>query len=133
VDADYFATARLPILEGRAFGDRDDASAPSVAIVNETLARQLWPDQSPVGRSFIVDGDRLEVVGVVPTGKYLFVWEPPRAMPRPAQDSSRATSSRSGRAGLMTEIRRFATSIQGSLFDCGRWMSISAWSKDFWR
>jgi predicted permease len=122
VDADYFATARLPILEGRAFGDRDDASAPSVAIVNETLARQLWPDQSPVGRSFIVDGDRLEVVGVVPTGKYLFVWEPPRAMVfRPfAQDvPSRATLIvRSGRepSDLMTEIQRTIRDVDSGVF-----------------
>ena len=122
VDPDYFATARIRVLEGRAFSDRDDASAPPVAIVNETLARQLWPDQSPVGRSFIVNGDRLEVVGVVQNGKYMFVWEPPRAMVfRPLAQGvpSRATLMvRSGRdsSELMTQVQRTIRGVDSGVF-----------------
>jgi predicted permease len=80
VDPGYFAAASIPIVEGRVFTDRDDANAMPVAIVNQTLANQFWPAQSAIGRSLMVEGSRVQVVGVVPNGKYLFVWESPRAM-----------------------------------------------------
>ena len=80
VDPGYFAAANTPILEGRAFTDRDDAQAAPVTIVNQTLAAQLWPTQSALGRFFVLEGTRVQVVGVVPNGKYYFVWESPRAM-----------------------------------------------------
>src|SRR5215475_9986424 len=38
----YFDTFKIPIKRGRAFTDRDDASSPPVAIINETMARQYW-------------------------------------------------------------------------------------------
>ena len=80
VDPGYFAAANTPILEGRLFTDRDDAQAAPVTIVNQTLAAQLWPTQSALGRFFVLEGTRVQVVGVVPNGKYYFVWEAPRAM-----------------------------------------------------
>jgi putative ABC transport system permease protein len=40
----------ITVLRGREFTDRDVASAPRVAMVNVTLAQQLWPDQNPIGR-----------------------------------------------------------------------------------
>jgi len=80
VDPGYFAAANTPILEGRAFTNRDDAQAAAVAIVNQTLAAQLWPGQSALGRFFVLEGTRVQVVGLVPNGKYYFVWEAPRAM-----------------------------------------------------
>jgi predicted permease len=80
VDPGYFAAASTPILEGRVFTDRDDAQAPPVAIVNQTLSALLWPGQSALGRYFVLEGTRVQVVGVVPNGKYFFVWESPRAM-----------------------------------------------------
>src|SRR5262249_15016183 len=39
----YFATLRTPLVSGREFDDRDAIAAPGVAVVNETLARRLWP------------------------------------------------------------------------------------------
>jgi predicted permease len=80
VDPGYFATAGIPILEGRAFDERDNSSNKPVVIVNQTLADQFWPAQNAVGRSFVVDGTRVQVVGVVPNGKYVFIWESPRSM-----------------------------------------------------
>ena len=46
----HFATLRIGMLSGRDFTRADDASAPAVAIVNETLARTFWPGESPIGR-----------------------------------------------------------------------------------
>jgi len=47
---DYFRALRIPLRNGRAFDERDTASAPGVVIVNEELARQQWPGEDPVGR-----------------------------------------------------------------------------------
>ena len=78
----YFATAGVPLVAGRAFTDADDSTHAPVMIVNQTFARQTWPDQNPIGRRvrFSPDGPRVEVVGVARDGKYYFVWEEPRPM-----------------------------------------------------
>ena len=70
----YFETMRIPLRVGRDFTDRDDAAAPRVAIVNEALARKLWPGvsaQEVLGRRLTgitaepTDLQLTEVVGVV--------------------------------------------------------------------
>jgi len=80
VSAGYFATAGTPILRGRGFTDQDRADAPRVAVINEALARKFWPNEDAVGRRFRRRGNEqlVEVVGVVPTGKYLMLGEDPR-------------------------------------------------------
>ncbi len=50
ISADYFATMRLPLLRGRVWSDSESAGTPHVAVVNQTMARQLWPDDSAIGR-----------------------------------------------------------------------------------
>ena len=50
----YFETFRIPLLRGRAFTDRDDASAPGVAIINEAMAHRYWPDGDPLNDRLIV-------------------------------------------------------------------------------
>jgi hypothetical protein len=52
----YFETVGIPLLLGRQFTDRDSAGAPDVAIINETAARRLWPDESPLGKRFMFGG-----------------------------------------------------------------------------
>jgi predicted permease len=80
VSAGYFATAGTPILRGRGFTDQDRADAPRVAVINETLARKFWPSEDAVGRRIRLRANQqlVEVVGVVPTGKYLMLGEDPR-------------------------------------------------------
>ena len=82
VTPEYFAVARLPILAGRPFDDHDTAEAPPVVIINETLAERLWPAQDAVGRriTFTATNTHAEVVGIAKTGKYVLLWEAPRAM-----------------------------------------------------
>jgi len=122
VDPGYFAAANTPILEGRAFTDRDEAQAAPVTIVNQTLATQLWPGQSALGRFFVLEGTRVQVVGVVPNGKYYFVWESPRAMAyRPLAQNTplRATLVvRSSRppSELIADLQRTLRSVDPAVF-----------------
>ena len=64
VTPEYFATLGIPLRRGRVIDERDDASAPQVAVLSQSLAEQLWPGQDPIGRPVKVAGDRT-VVGVV--------------------------------------------------------------------
>jgi predicted permease len=70
VDAGYLALLRIPLRSGREFVRGDDATAPRVAVVNETLARRLWPDGDALGRTFRLHGDRVTIVGVARDAKY---------------------------------------------------------------
>jgi len=81
VGADFFATAGTPIRQGRPLSRVDDASSRRVAVVNETMARTLWPAGDPVGERFRFgrDGDWIEVVGVAADGKYVMLGESPRS------------------------------------------------------
>jgi len=48
--ADYFRVYGIPILRGRAFTEGDDDKAENVAVVSQSAARKLWPDEDPVGK-----------------------------------------------------------------------------------
>jgi predicted permease len=78
VDAGYFDALRTTIVAGRAIDRTDDASAPKVAVVNETFVRRTWPGQSAVGRTVGYQGDRVTVVGVARDAKYSTLTEPLR-------------------------------------------------------
>jgi predicted permease len=60
----YFEAAGIPLRSGREFTERDRASSERVVMVNETLARTLWPGQNAVGQMIALDGGR-RVIGVV--------------------------------------------------------------------
>jgi predicted permease len=75
VSPEYFSTLRVPIMRGRSFAGSDREGAVPVAIVDETMAKRLWPDENPVGKriAFEFKGESIkdpqpvwrEVVGVV--------------------------------------------------------------------
>jgi putative ABC transport system permease protein len=50
VSEDYFETMGIPLIEGRYFDSHDTEGSQPVAIVNQTMARMYWPNQSAVGR-----------------------------------------------------------------------------------
>jgi predicted permease len=108
VTRDYFATMRIPLRQGRDF--ETEESAP-VAVVNETMAAELWPGQPPLGQFLRVGNSALQVIGVIGDAKYASLSEPPRAVfyePLGQHYSSRMTLLlRSSRAAALTdEIRR---------------------------
>jgi putative ABC transport system permease protein len=70
VSEGYFKTLGIPLLHGRLFDERDSLDASHVAVISESLAREKWPNQDPIGRTVEfgnMDGDPrlLTVVGVV--------------------------------------------------------------------
>jgi predicted permease len=46
----YFRTMGIPLVRGRMFGEQDDRNSPHVAVISESLARQRWPQQDPIGQ-----------------------------------------------------------------------------------
>jgi hypothetical protein len=81
VGVDYFRTVGIPIVAGRAFMADEVREDRPVAIVNETMARQYWPDGSAVGRRFHLgdfDEPPHEIVGVARDHKVRSVGETPR-------------------------------------------------------
>jgi putative ABC transport system permease protein len=64
----YLRVMRIPLLRGREFDERDVVTSPPVALVNESMAREFWPDEDPVGKRFRMGdtkGPWKTVVGVV--------------------------------------------------------------------
>ncbi|MGC1382875.1 MAG: ABC transporter permease, partial [Candidatus Acidiferrales bacterium] len=68
VTAKYLETLQIPLVSGRSFTDSDDQKAPRVAVINESMAKQFWPNTSALGQKFN-DGEAgrpdVEVVGIV--------------------------------------------------------------------
>jgi predicted permease len=50
VSPDYFATLGIRLIAGRVFNEHDDVNAPAVAIVDERVARMMWPGESAIGK-----------------------------------------------------------------------------------
>ena len=53
---DYFRVMEVPLREGRLFNEQDTPDAPRVALIDELMARQLWPDGSALGKRFRTGG-----------------------------------------------------------------------------
>jgi predicted permease len=70
VDVDYFAVLQLPLVHGRAFSSSDTELTPRVAVVNETLARKVWPDGSAIGRIFRFRDQPTTIIGIARDAKY---------------------------------------------------------------
>jgi putative ABC transport system permease protein len=68
----YFSLMRIPLLSGRDFTAQDQGSSPLVAIIDDNLARQYWPNQNPVGQRISMGGDKglwAEIIGVAAHSK----------------------------------------------------------------
>ena len=70
ISPDYFRTLGIPIMQGRAFDDRDTLLTTPVAIISETMARRYWPNESPLMKRFGIDdetpaGERVPALTIV--------------------------------------------------------------------
>jgi predicted permease len=69
----YFETLGIPVIGGRPIGPEDRPAAPGIAVINEQMAKHLWPEQSAIGKRVSIEGPTgpwLTVVGVVRNTRY---------------------------------------------------------------
>jgi len=77
VSAGYFATMGTRVVRGRPITSHDNTASPRVALVNATMARQHWTEETAVGQIIDVKGvGSVEIVGVAEDGKYNRLSEP---------------------------------------------------------
>ncbi|HKS07267.1 MAG TPA: ABC transporter permease [Gemmatimonadaceae bacterium] len=120
----FLATLGTPIVEGREFIEADTAAANEVVIVNETLARRLWPDQSAIGKIVRVEsptGRKAEIIGVARNATYRTLGERPRSamwMSLDRNPRSRTTTlvrTNGSEAGLIAAIGGAVRAIDPAL------------------
>jgi len=79
---DYFRTMGIPLLKGRNFNESDFGSSPNLAVVNDALARSVFPGQDPIGKQinhFGPDNLALQIIGVVGNVRHVGLDTAPRA------------------------------------------------------
>jgi predicted permease len=74
----FCETLKIPVIEGREFNERDRPGAPRVVVVNETLARRLWPQGTALERTLILNDQLYQVVGVSKDAQLRNALEGPR-------------------------------------------------------
>ncbi len=118
----FFRTMGISLERGREFSVHDDASSPTVAVVNESMARRYWANGDAIGHSVVVAGKPWQIVGVVRDYAYS---DPQMSEPLPvlflplAQHYSSyvfvAIRSRANSSALQAQLRRALAAIDSSL------------------
>lgn len=75
----FFDALGIPLRQGRPFALTDDSASAPVVVVNEHFVERFFPEGEAVGRTFRTGGRDHTIIGVVPTGKYRRLGEPPEA------------------------------------------------------
>jgi predicted permease len=72
VSPEYFQTMGIAMVRGQGFDSSVREGSPRVAVINETAARQIWPNEDPIGKrfKFFRDNDFTKVIGIVRDSKY---------------------------------------------------------------
>ncbi len=114
----YLRAMEIPLLKGRAIGEEDNADASKVALINKTMAEQLWPSQDPLGKRIRFPGSEKNpqpwrtVVGVVSdVAQYALDQKPPMQiyLPHaqfPTSFSSIVVKTEGDAAAMTSQVRR---------------------------
>lgn len=80
VDLNYFETAGIPIDKGREFTRLDQENSTPVAVVNEKMAHDYWPNGQALGKRIQLPGEKTmrQIVGIARTANYSTLGEPPQ-------------------------------------------------------
>jgi len=73
VRENFLQTMEIPVLMGRSLGPQDDGRAPKVAVINQAFAKQLFPNENPIGKRISFERDKsgeIEIVGMSRDAKY---------------------------------------------------------------
>src|SRR5438477_4089919 len=116
VRENFFATMEIPLLLGRTFTPQDDLHAPKVVVVNQTFAREYFPDENPIGKRFSFDvakPDPIEIIGLVKDAKYTSQREEtPATMYRSWLQTPGATDSMTFEVRTAGDPKRFVATIR---------------------
>jgi|SRR5262245_2687971 len=122
----YLDTVGIPLSQGRQLTEQDDVRSPRVAVINETFARQVWPNENPVGKFFrlgtragVRAGDQLvEVIGVARDAKIgSLIGDAPRAAYFPLAQQYRGSMALHLRAAAKPELLLAAVRQEISALD----------------
>jgi predicted permease len=124
----YFATFRIPMVAGRGFAETDTETSPKVAVVNQALAKQFFPGENPVGKSFTTSDEKdnklmYQIVGVCADTRYGSLREDPppiffvdyKQAPAVTWGMTFAVKTRTSRAAITTSLRRAVQSVDRNL------------------
>src|SRR6478672_5172625 len=77
---EYLSTMDIPMVRGQSFDGSVREDTPRATIINETAARQIWPNEDPIGKrfKFFRDTDYTKVIGIVKDSTYNALGEQPR-------------------------------------------------------
>lgn len=132
VSPSYFSTARTTLVSGRMFTEHDNGSAPRVAIVNTAFAQKLFGATAAAlgGYVRLDEATRIQIVGVVETGRYASLTEAPQSamflplLQAPSSDTWLVVRGTG-------DTRQLADTVRGRLhdLDAGLPVAIESWTQ----
>lgn len=94
VGQDFFTTMGIPILAGRGFDNTDTETSRLVAVINQQLAKEYFPNVNPIGRTFVSNKKRIEIVGISGDTRYADLrYDPPATFYTLYRQQSRSEQS----------------------------------------
>jgi putative ABC transport system permease protein len=124
ITPDYFRVLRVPLLKGREFSDADQANKPMVTIINETMAKRLWPNADPIGQRIKETSNERawrEIVGIVGSVRHRARGEEPRPemfvpwSQTPAPSLNLVVRTQSEPASFEILLRRVVNAVDANL------------------
>jgi putative ABC transport system permease protein len=119
ISANYLRAVGIPLVQGRAFNERDTAETADVLIVNQELAARQWPGENPIGKRLQLAQEKTrwrEIVGVVgnaklsgleaPTDPAIYLPQAQNTWPHALRNSSLAVRTQSDPQTLLNALRR---------------------------
>jgi len=126
----YFSVTGTKILAGREFVAQDDATHPSVAVVNRTFARRLFGTEDVIGKRMpIAPGKEIEIVGLAEDGKYQTLTEAPEPvlfwsiLQNPDSDTTLLVKSQRDPQEMVAAMRRAIAQVDSGM----PVFSVSSW------
>jgi len=124
VSAEYFETLGIPLVQGRLFTEADTPDTPPVVIINETMARRYWPNESAIGKRIRVGDEKgtlYEVVGVVGNHRVQTVGEADKPYmhfaysQQPGRYQTILVRGRGNADALLAQVRRELVALEGNI------------------
>ena len=144
ISPEYFTTMGIPLLRGQGFDSTVREDSPHVTIINETAARQIWPNEDPIGKrfKFFKDDFFTQVIGVVRDSKYNTLGEAARPymyLPLLQANAPAVTiffrtqgDPRSAMSSVRTEVQQMDRNLPiTNVWPIGEVISQSLWAAGF--